>query len=456
MMDIFQSVLAFVCALGILITFHEFGHYWVARRCGVRILRFSVGFGKPLWQCVFGRDKTEFVIAALPLGGYVKMLDEREGSVNIEERERAFNNKPLGQRTAIVLAGPLFNFLFAIFAYWMCFMIGAEGLKPVVGEIEKASLAEQAGFMAEDQIMMVAGQDTATWTAVFDVLVREVVKGERTVFLVKDAIGAQKELLVNTSDVSVDDMAEGSLLKKLGFKPKRPLIPAIIGMVSADGAARQAGLVPGDHVLAVNGVPIRGWIECVEIIRSKPEETLAVTLLRGDRELRLALTPRPVTDRQGRRIGRIGAGLDNRYARDTSLLARESYAALPALVKGIEKTLAMSLMTLRILGKMLTGEASVKNLSGPITIAQYAGESAGLGLVTFLGFLGIVSVSLGVLNLLPIPLLDGGHLIYYLVEFVKGSPVSESSQIVGQQLGLGLLLGLMSLAFYNDIVRLLG
>lgn len=456
MITILQSVLAFVFALGLLITFHEFGHYWVARRCNVKILRFSVGFGKPLWQCVFGQDKTEFVIAALPLGGYVKMLDEREGSVNIAEKDRAFNSKPLRQRVAIVLAGPAFNFLFAIFAYWMCFMIGADGLKPVIAEIEKASLAEQAGFMVDDQIMQVAGQDTATWTAVFDEAVRAVVKGEKTVFLVTDTSGAQRELLVHSDAISVDEMADGMLLKRLGLKPKRPIIPAIIGLVTDAGAAQQAGLLPGDQVIAVDGRHVKGWIEWVEIIRSKPGQTLAVKLLRGDNELTLALTPHLVTDKQGKRIGRIGAGLDNRYARESALFAKDAYAVLPALVKAIDKTIAMSLMTLRILGKMLIGEASVKNLSGPITIAQYAGASAGLGVVTFLSFLGIISVSLGVLNLLPIPLLDGGHLVYYLAEFVKGSPVSESVQIVGQQVGLGLLLGLMSLAFYNDILRLLG
>ena len=456
MIDVLQSVLAFLCALGILITFHEYGHYWVARRCDVKILRFSVGFGRPIYKRLFGKDRTEFVIAALPLGGYVKMLDEREGSVEVQERDRAFNNKSLKQRMAIVLAGPIFNFLFAIFAYWMIFVIGAEGLKPIVGEIEKSSMAYQAGFEIDDQIMMVDGRNTPTWTAVFDVVVSEVVKGQETLFLVKDDMGVQKELSVNLGNISVDEMAGGGLLKKLGLKPKRQMIPAVIGMVSADGAAKQAGLLPGDKILAANGTAIKDWVEWVELIRSKPEETLSITLLRSGDELTLSLTPRLIRDENGKRIGRIGAGVDNSFERDKSLLAKESYSIFPALLKGIDKTIEMSLMTLRILGKMIIGEASVKNLSGPITIAQYAGESAGLGLVTFLGFLGIVSVSLGVLNLLPIPLLDGGHFMYYLVEFVKGSPVSESIQIVGQQVGLALLLGLMSLAFYNDILRLIG
>ena len=484
MMDFLQSIVAFIFALGILITFHEFGHYWVARRCNVKILRFSVGFGKPIWrfdfkqpfwhlgftqspwdprsfnklfrQRQFDKDETEFVLAALPLGGYVKMLDEREGPVLEHEKVFAFNAKPLRQRLAIVLAGPVFNFIFAIFAYWVMYMIGVTGLRPIVGEVEEGSLAMQSGFENDYEILAVDGVRTSTWLSVIDKTVSSVVNGEQVIFLVLNNEGVQQPIDVDMSRISIDEMASGQLLSELGITPKIPEYPAVIGEITPDGAAAAAGLLPGDRILSADGNPIAGWVNWVEYVRSHPGSRIAIDVLRGAGSVSLIIVPEILTLDSGEVIGRIGAAFDSEFQPDASYYTLEDYAVFPAFMKSIDRTVEMSFMTLQILGKMVVGEASVKNLSGPITIAKYAGDTADLGIVAFLGFLAVVSVSLGVLNLLPVPLLDGGHVLYYLVEAVKGSPVSESFQIIGQQLGLVLLLGLMGLAFYNDIVRVIG
>ena len=455
-MQILQSIVAFIVALGVLITFHEFGHYWVARRCDVKILRFSIGFGRAIWKRTFGKDKTELVIAALPIGGYVKMLDEREGEVVTEEKPRAFNNKPLSQRFMIVAAGPLFNFFFAILAYWVMYMVGVAGLKPVIGEVDEGSIGERAGFSAGQEIVSVDDVPTPTWSKVVDITIDKVVKGEPTVFIVRNKNSEQEEIDLDLSQITIDDMAGGKLLNDLGIYPKRPVYPAVIGKVSAGGAAERAGLLPGDHVLAVDGKHVDGWVKWVEIIQSHPRQTLSIELMRGNARITVPVTPELIETDAGKKIGRIGATVDDSLEVDSSLMAQERYGPAAALLVSIGKTLDMSVMTLRILGKMITGEASVKNLSGPISIAQYAGQTAGLGLVAFLGFMAIVSISLGVLNFLPIPLLDGGHLLYYLIELLKGSPVSDSIQMMGQQLGIVVLLSLMSIAFYNDLLRLIG
>lgn len=455
MIDFIHSLAAFILALGVLITFHEFGHFWVARLCDVRILRFSLGFGRPIYRRLFGSDRSEFVIAALPLGGYVKMLDEREGAVLPAEAHRAFNNKPISQRFAIVIAGPVFNFIFAIIAYWAMYSVGITGLKPVIGEVESGSIAQQAGIKAGDEIISVDDQRTPTWASVIDVFVERIVEEKQVGFVLRDAGGNERVTRVDMSRVSIDDMAGGRLMSTLGMLPERPIIPAIIGEVIKGGAAERAALQAGDKILEVDGVKVNDWLQWVEIIRQHPEQQMSIKLQRNGTVLNGELTPAAEMV-EGERIGRIGAIVDTAFQRDRSRTAIESYSLLPALVKATGKTLDMSVMTLRILGKMLVGKASVKNLSGPISIAQYAGHSAELGLVAFLSFLAIVSVSLGVLNLLPIPLLDGGHLLYYLVELIKGSPVSETVQVIGQQLGLAILLGLMGLAFYNDILRLAG
>ena len=455
MMDVLQSALAFIVILGILITFHEYGHFWVARKCDVKILRFSVGFGRPLWKRSFGDDQTEFVIAALPLGGYVKMLDEREGPVEEPDRERAFNNKSLLQRIMIVVAGPLFNFIFAILAYWAMYMIGINDFKPVIGEIDVKSIAAESGFGSGDRILEVDGKKTPTWSSVIDTTVANVVNAREVVFTVAAGEYSERDVTIDLAKISIDEMASGQLFKAIGLHPKRPLIPAIIGEIIEGGSAEAVGMQVGDEVLRVDDKPVKDWINWVEIIRANPQQALKVDILRNAEPLTLTIIPALVVE-GGQDVGKIGAGLDQSFLQDTSNQAIESYALFPALYKAVEKTADMSILTLRILGKMIVGEASVKNLSGPISIAQYAGKTANLGLAVFLGFMAVISVSLGVLNLLPIPLLDGGHLFYYLIEMVKGSPPSESFQIAGQQFGLIVLLGLMSIALYNDILRVVG
>lgn len=452
MIDFLQHVIAFIFAIGVLITFHEFGHFWVARKFDVKILRFSIGFGRPLWQRYFGKDKSEFVIAALPLGGYVKMLDEREGEVAAGELDRSFNRKPLSQRFAIVLAGPLFNFLFAIMAYWLMFMIGLPGLKPIIGEVIPGSIASKAGLMSDQEIIAIESKKTATWGMVVDTLINKIVSGEEVSITVRDNFGNERTTIINLNNLSIDDLAEDGLLTKLGVELKKIEVPAIIGSIQFGKAAERAGLEVGDNIIAVNGKTISNWLEWVQYIQDHPEQKLAVEILRNDEPITLELIPAKKDLAEGKIIGYIGAGNQP----PLYLFGKESYSLVPAFYMAIKKTWDMSWLTLRVLGKIVTGQASYKNLSGPISIAQYAGDSAQSGVAAFLWFLGIVSVSLGVLNLLPIPLLDGGHLMFYIVEFIKGSPVPDSVQVVGQQIGLTLLLCLMILVFYNDIVRLIG
>ncbi len=455
MIDVIQSIVAFVFVLGILITFHEYGHFQVARWFDVKILRFSIGFGKPIWKKTFGPDKCEFVIASLPLGGYVKMLDEREGQVKESEKDRAFNNKPVLQRILVVIAGPAFNFMFAIFAYWLMFVVGVEDVKPYIGEVEQASIAEESGIRSGDLVLAVDGKLTPTWSSVIDTTVTNVVDARRVQFTIQRSEGDSKDVAIDLSRISIDDMASGKLFKAMGIYPKRYVIPPIMGEIIADGAAEAAGMMVGDEVVRVDGESVSGWMEWVKLVRASAGQQLQVEVLRSGSIVNLTIVPRAV-DEEGERVGKIGAAVDQAFLNDKSYYAVETYPVLAAFQKAMEKTVEMSLLTLKILGKMLVGEASVKNLSGPVSIAEYAGKTAERGLTTFLSFMAIISVSLGVLNLLPIPLLDGGHLLFYLVEVVKGSPLSEAFQIAGQQFGLIVLLGLMSIALYNDILRLMG
>lgn len=455
-MGVLQSVLAFLVAIALLITFHEFGHYWVARRCDVKILRFSFGFGRPLWRKRIGPDGTEFVIAALPIGGYVRMLDEREGEVAPQERQRAFNNKPLALRTAIVAAGPLFNFLFAVAAYWVVFVVGVTGLRPLVGAVTPDSPAAIAGLEAGDEITGISGRRTPTWSAFLEQVVSHVIAGRAMELQVRDRSGSENSVRVDLAGVNVDDLAAGKLLDVFGITPLRPVMPAVIGEIRAGGAAGRDGLQPGDRIVAADGVTVENWEHWVTIVRSHPASTIDTEIVRRGAGMRLSITPDAISGADGARVGQIGAAVDASSVDNAHLVAQERYSVPAALLRSVDKTIEMSVITLRVLAKMIAGEASMKNLSGPISIAQYAGESAGVGVVAFLTFLAIVSVSLGVLNLLPIPLLDGGHLMYYLSELVTGRPVSESIQTIGQHLGMALLLGLMGLAIYNDLMRLIG
>ena len=453
MNEFLSSAAAFLAAIALLITIHEFGHFWVARKLGVKVLRFSVGFGKPLWTRV-GRDGVEYVVAALPLGGYVKMLDEREGEVAEEERHLAFNRAPVMHRIAIVAAGPLFNFAFAIFAYWAVFSIGIVGPKPIIGEVEPGTPAAYAGLRAGDEIVRVAGRETPTWDAALAVLLEAVLDAGETPMEVLTAAGAPRGRLLDLSQGAA--LAEGGkLFDNLGFSPYRLRLEPVIDEVTAGGAAEAAGLRAGDRVAAVDGLAVADWQWWADYVKARPGVSMAVEVERGGERLRLIVTPKGVKA-GGEQVGRVGALARVDPELIKGLRAELRYGPVEAVGAALEKTWRMSLLTLRMLGKIVTGEASLDNISGPISIAQYAGHFAQAGAVSFFNFLAMISLTLGVLNLLPIPVLDGGHLLYYLVEFAKGSPLSDQAQELGQRVGLAMLLALMGLAFYNDLVRLFG
>ena len=455
MNEILLSIIAFIISVGLLITFHEFGHFSVARFFDIKVLRFSIGFGRPIYTRHFGRDRTEFTICLLPLGGYVKMLDDREGTVVQQEKAREFNGKPLWQRFLIVLAGPFFNFIFAIIAYSLIYTIGINALKPIIGHVETTSIASSSGFAEGQEILSINGLSTPTWPTVIDSLVNHVVSGDVVDIQVKNNSGEKQVLSLNLSSISIDEMADGNLLKKLGLNIVKLKLPPIIGEIEKNGPAQASGLLKNDRIIAVNSNLVDSWQEWVEIIQENPDKSLNVELLRDEALINIELRPKNY-ELNGKNIGRIGARPavnDDLYS---SYFALEQYSLHLAILRAFDKTWEMSVLTLKVLAKMISGDASVKNLSGPISIAKYAGQSASIGATALLTFLAIVSISLGVLNLLPIPLLDGGHLVYYIIEFFTGKPVSDSIQMTGQQIGIVLLFGLMGLALYNDFVRLLG
>ncbi len=441
-------------AVGVLVTFHEFGHFWVARRLGVKVLRFSVGFGKPLWKRVAGKDKTEYVVAAIPLGGYVKMLDEREGEVPGEELDRAFNRQPVGKRIAIVVAGPAFNFILAILAYWLMFMIGVTGIKPVIGTVTPDTIAAQAGLQSGDQIMAINEKTTPTWEIASISLLNEALETGVVRLEVQDSRGYLRILSLNLENTR-ELLAEGELLGKLGITPWRPTILPVIGELIEGGAGERGGLLPGDRIILADGIPMTLWKDWVEFVRARPDQVISLELQRNNRNVTLELK----TDSRkegGKIIGRIGAypQIDKEATAAMRVMVR--YGPITSLTQALMKTWNISVLTLRVLWKLITGEASLKNISGPVTIAEFAGVSALIGLSAFLGALAIFSISIGILNLLPVPILDGGHLLYYVIELIKGSPVSETTEAVGQRVGIVMLAGLMALAFYNDFARLMG
>ena len=453
MNEILHAIAFFIISVGVLITFHEFGHFWVARFFDVKILRFSIGIGRSIYTKRFGKDQTEFSIGFLPLGGYVKMLDDREGKVVEEEKKREFNSKPIWQRFSIVLAGPVFNFIFAIFIYSIIYSIGVNALKPIIGDVEPSSISEESGFVKGQKILSINGAKTPTWPTVIDSLVKHTISG-KTVNIVLESDSKKQNLSLDLSKIKIDKISDGKLLNELGLSVIKLKIPPIIGMIEENGPAKASGLHKNDKIIAVNGNLIESWGEWVSIIRQNPNELLNTEVLRNNQTIYIELTPENF-QADGTSIGRIGAGPSINDELYDSYFTLEQYSLHLAILRAFNKTWEMSVLTLKVLAKIITGDASVKNLSGPISIAKYAGQSASVGVVALLTFLAIVSVSLGVLNLLPIPLLDGGHLVYYIIELITGKPVSDAVQIVGQQIGLVLLLGLMGIALYNDFIKLM-
>jgi len=450
MIDILQKILAFVVTLGVLITFHELGHYVVARLAGVKVLRFSVGFGRVVWSRRLGPDSTEWALSAVPLGGYVKMVDEREGEVAPADVGRAFNRQSVGKRSAIVAAGPLANLLLAVLLLAGTYVVGVPGQRALLATPPADTPAAAAGLADGDVVTAVDGAPVRSWQDLRWRLLRA--SGSDSVQLALDRPGGvHTERRLSLAAVGPDDW-EGNFMSVLGLKLDlgAPLVRDVI----AGKPAETAGLRAGDAIVAIDGEPMRSPADVAAATNAHPGKSMRVTVRREERQLDVALTPE-ATDQNGRRVGIAGVRLaiDPVAAEGLSLTVR--YGPFEAVAQAAARTWELSAFTVRMLGRIISGGASLKNISGPLTMADYAGQSAAAGVLTFVGYLALISISLGVLNLMPVPLLDGGHLLYYLVEIFKGSPVSDRALEVGQRIGMAVLAMLMALALFNDLSRLL-
>ena len=451
-MNLAITVVAFVVALSVLIVIHEYGHYVLARLCGVKVLRFSMGFGRPIWRLRHGPDHTEWVVAALPLGGYVKMLDEHEGPVAARETHRAFNRQTVWRRIAIVGAGPVANFVLAVVIYWALFVHGVQEAKPVVAAPQAGTIASASGLQRGETILKINDEPVVSWQDVRWRLLRLAVERQPVRL---EVIDATQHIAARTLDLTGFDLErlDGDPMARLGLQLDRPDVAPIVGTILPGSVAEASGMHPGDRVISVDGKAIHVWDELVTAVQTHPGVPIRLSVQRGANQIEIPLQPK-LERYNGRAIGRIGAGpqVDPQFLKN--LVTTISYGPVTALGRAVLRTWETSTFSLRMLGKMLTGEVSWRNLSGPVTIADYAGQSAQLGVGAYLEFLALISISLGVLNLLPIPLLDGGHLLYYVVEIFKGSPVSERVMELGQRVGLTVLLFLMAFAFYNDLNRI--
>lgn len=453
MSDWLMSVPAFIVSIGLLVAIHEYGHFWVARRMGVKVLRYSIGFGSRIWGFTGRRSGVEYQLSAIPLGGYVKMLDEREGEVAEADKPYAFNRQHPARRIAIVAAGPGVNLVFAVLAYWFVFMIGVAGIKPMIGAAPDASMAAQAGLRAGEEIVSVDQREIGDWQELRLTLLERGLDGEPVTLGVRDTNGARRDVPLDLSNVPADPE---KLFERLGLAPYQPPATPLIAQVLDDSAAAKAGLQAGDEVRAVDGETVDTPAALVERIKARPGARVTLTIRRDDRTRDMTVNLASVDNASGKAQGRLGAqiGVDpEAWASMRTTRQLGPFAAIPA---AVSKTWEVSALTVRLMGRMLIGDVSLRNVSGPIQIANYAGQTASIGLEAFVGFLALVSVSLAIINLLPIPVLDGGHLLYYSIEWIRGRPLSEAIQMAGQQAGMVALLMLMSLAFYNDILRLLG
>ncbi len=465
------TVLAFIVTIGLLVTIHEYGHFLVARLCGVRVLRFSIGFGKPLLIKKFGKDQTEFVLAAIPLGGFVKMLDERELEAERESQvanskktqltsqatyseadlNRAFNRQSVYKRIAIVIAGPVANLLLAIALYWLLFMQGVTGLRPIIGVVEDNSLAAAASLKSGEIIQKINGEPVQSWQDARWILLENSLDNKVVEI---EALSDDNEIHLHTLRFDgIDSDPEIDVLEKIGINMVMPKLPAIIGEILPNSAAEKAQLQPNDKILSVDNVNMQTWDAVVNAIKVSPNKQLQLKVLRNNSVVTMNATPQGIKE-NGQLIGRLGASVAVNKQLTDKLLVELNYSPFKSFELAVAKTWDTAIFSLKMLGKMIMGELSIKGISGPVTIATYAGESANLGIKTFLSFLALVSISIGVLNLLPIPVLDGGHLMYYMVEIIKGSPVSESIIIIGQKIGFILLAMMMTIALFNDFNRL--
>lgn len=452
MLSVLWSLVAFIIAIGLLVSFHEYGHFIVARKLGIKVLKFSIGFGKALWSRK-GKSGTEYVVAAIPLGGYVKMLDETEQEVSPEELPFTFNRKPVWVRALVVLAGPVFNFIFAIFAYWLMFVIGITHMAPILDNLPSQSIAAQAGLQRGDEIVAIGKDKTRSWHEVNLALFPHY--GEKGSIKIRVLRGATKEpvqLNLNLTNWKLN-LKKPSILKSLGFTPYLPSIPPLVAHVTPGGAAAKAGIKPGDTIIGIDGKKVHHWRELANAVKQFGGKTTTITVSRNQKKKQLLITPRLTHSLTGK--PRVLIGIRSKPIKIPPTLKRTTqYSLMGAWIPAFQKTGHMIILTGKMLYKMIRGQISVRALSGPVGIAEGAGHSAQLGISYYLAFLGLISISLGVINLLPIPVLDGGHLLFYLIEAIRRKPLAIETQAKAIQTGLFLLLALMFIAILNDILRL--
>jgi regulator of sigma E protease len=452
MIDFLWNLASFVIALGILVTVHEYGHFWVARKNGVKVERFSVGFGRAIWRKT-GKDGTEYVLAMIPLGGYVKMLDERVDDVQPQDKDKTFNNKTVYQRIAIVAAGPMANFIFALFAFYLMFLIGVPSVKPIIGNIAPSSIAGQARLVEGSEIVSVSGNATRDWQDVNLALIAEIGSEQIEFKTKRNDSQYVTTYVLNTTDWQFSP-EKTSALTSLGITPFRPQVHNELAAVADESPAAIAGLLVGDKLIAVGDTQTGDWQTFSKEIKLFPAQEVLITINRDGEVLILSVTPKRI-EQSGRSIGYIGVA-PKADAWPESLLIDLSYGPVDAMKESAQRTWNLTTLTFSMIGKLITGDVSVKNLSGPIGIAQGAGSSAGHGFVYFLGFLALISINLGIINLLPLPVLDGGHLLYYLIELLTGKEVPEKVQEAGFKFGALALLMLMAIGLFNDFSRVLG